>query len=189
MSEISSFLTVENIVLMIGVILSLLQCFLGYRLIRFSVAAAGLITGYGLFYGIAGVWASDNPYLPVFAGVIGGVLLCLLFFRLYLVGTCLICGILAFAAVQAIPVPAAPLWDLVLPAAGIAALFTAGILSVKFSKPFLIMVTGLAGSIGAVDGLREILSCLDQRWIALSSVLVLFILGVAVQFLISHKKA
>lgn len=189
MSEISSFLTVEHVVLMIGVIISLLQCFMGYRLIRFYVAAAGLIAGYGLFYGIAAVWVSNNPYLPVLAGVIGGVLLCLLSFRLYLVGTFLFCGILAFGAVQGIPVPMDSLWETVLLWAGVAAFVTAGILSVKLTRPFLILVTAAIGSISAVDGLREILVRLDDRRIALMGVALLFFLGAALQFLTSRKKA
>ena len=73
----------------------------------------------------------------------------LIAFRLYLTGVFLVCGINAFIAVQAIPVPQEEGWGLILLLGGIAAFFLVGLISLKLARMWMISVTAITGAANA----------------------------------------
>ena len=63
---------------------------------------------------------------PAVIGLVAGIVLALVAFRLYIVGVFLYCGFMAFSAVQTISVPEGQGWNILLIVLGVAAFLGAG---------------------------------------------------------------
>ena len=74
-------------VAVITLILSLLQCFFGYKMLRFWVALIGFVIGFAAGSGIiANIMEVPSKVLIVLVGITAGALLGILAFKLYVVG-------------------------------------------------------------------------------------------------------
>lgn len=175
----------------VSVILALMQCFFGYRLLRFWVTLIGGLAGFALGFGISRAQMQDaQVWIPVLIGVVAAALLGFLAFKIYLAGVFLLCGILAGAAVLTIPFPDESVWKTIRIILAIAAFIIAGILSVKFNRQVVIIVTAFSGGMQAADGIAKLapeLSANEAYPVMLGAVLV--IAGLAIQFLTTRKYA
>ena len=185
MTEIWSKFIAEfgQVLLVVSVVLALLQCFFGYRLLKVWVAVIGFAIGFALGFTIAALLPVENIYIPVVVGIVVGILVALIAFQLYLAGIFLLCGVSSFLVVQALPLPVTRDWGAVLVVLGMIAFIVVGTLAVKFARPCIILVTAISGAVQAVDSLRTPVEQLSENaWVAWAAVAVLGILGIVVQF-------
>lgn len=189
LNELSEKLSM--IITVIAVIAALAQCYFGYRLLRFWVSLIGGLIGFAIGYGISSSYMKDSPvWIPVLIGVVAAALLGFLAFRLYLAGVFIFCGVTAAAAATMIPFPQQSTWQIVEVVVLIAVFLLAGILSVKFNRQVVILVTAVSGGMRAANGLAKLNPALAEKsvyGVSLGAVLVLT--GIAIQFLTTRKYA
>ena len=88
----------------IALILALLQCFFGYKMLRFWVALIGFALGSAIGSGIiANIMENPSKVLIVLVGITAGAFLGILAFKLYVVGVFIYCGLLGAAIVMLLP--------------------------------------------------------------------------------------
>ena len=172
-----------QVAVVFSVAFALLQCFLGYRLLKVWVTVIGFLVGFALGFGISSVLIKGEAYLPAVIGLVAGILLGLIAFKLYLAGVFVFCGFIAFAAVRTIPLPDEQVWNIVLMVLAVAAFVVAGVLAVKFSRPCIIAITAVSGAFNAVHSLKTPIPVLGSNYaLGLVVTLVIAALGIAVQF-------
>lgn len=187
-SEIMSGLTE---VLAVGsLILGILQCFFGFRLLRFWISVTGFLLGLYLGRTISSDFISEPQYAPWLIGAVCGFLLCFFAYRIYLSGVFIFCGILAASVIRMIPFPEGHPWKVVLYILMAAGFVLAGVLAVKFSRPAVIFITAGAGAVVSVHALALMKTNIsgnpDLQKLVIA---VLFAAGSAVQFLTSRRNA
>lgn len=187
-SEIMSGLTE---VLAVGsLILGILQCFFGFRLLRFWISVTGFLLGLYLGRTISSDFISEPQYAPWLIGAVCGFLLCFFAYRIYLSGVFIFCGILAASVIRMIPFPEGHAWKVVLYILMAAGFVLAGVLAVKFSRPAVIFITAGAGATVSVHALALMKTNIsgnpDLQKLVIA---VLFAAGAAVQFLTSRRNA
>ena len=96
--------------LVLSLITGIIQCFFGYRLLKFWITLFGFLLGFLLGYGISGQLVSDSAAVPVLAGIAAGLLAGFLAFKIYLLGVFVFCGLLGFYLVSVIPFPSGDGW-------------------------------------------------------------------------------
>ena len=134
-----------------SLVLALLQCFLGYRLLRGWIALVGFLVG---FFGglILAAKFGATGYIPLIIGIIAGILLSIVAFKIYQLGVFIYCGALAFNATRLIPFPAeGNIWPKVAIVVGILAFILAGFLAAKYAKPCIIGITAISGASSAAQ--------------------------------------
>jgi hypothetical protein len=179
-----------QVILVFTVAIALLQCFFGYRLLKAWVAIIGFLVGFVIGFGVAMYNIGGEAYLPAVIGIVAGILLALVAFKLYLVGVFIYCGAIAFSAVQTIPFPENQTWDIVLIVLGVIAFLVAGILAVRFSRPCIIAVTAISGAFNAVDALKTPVAALgENEGLKILAGVALAALGIVIQFLTTKKSA
>ncbi len=160
-----------------------LQCFLGYKMLRVSVAIAGFIAG--AFIGSALTASLNLPsWVPVVTALALAIILALLAFKIYLAGVFLLSFFVTASVVWALDFPAGTAWNVVHAVVSVAAGILVGVIAVKFTRPVTILVTGIGGAINIV-GNAVFISLVMSR-IGLPNYVVtaiLAILGILVQFL------
>ncbi|MCI1305009.1 MAG: DUF4203 domain-containing protein [Lachnospiraceae bacterium] len=181
----------QTVLTVITVAAALLQCYFGYRLLRFWVSFFGGLIGFAIGFCLSRSYLKDSPvWIPVLIGVAAAALLGFLAFRLYLAGVFLFCGLIAAAAVTLIPFPKQSTWQVVETVAIIAAFILCGILAVKFNRQVIILVTAVSGGLRAGSGLAKLVPSIGRMTAGgplLSAALVLT--GIAIQFLTTRKYA
>lgn len=187
-SEIMSGLTE---VLAVGsLILGILQCFFGFRLLRFWISVTGFLLGLYLGRTISSDFISEPQYAPWLIGAGCGFLLCFFAYRIYLSGVFIFCGLLAASVIGMIPFPEGRAWKVVLYILMAGGFVLAGVLAVKFSRPAVIFITAGAGAAVSVHALALMKTNLsgnpDLQKLVIA---VLFAAGAAVQFLTSRGNA
>ncbi|MGN0433135.1 MAG: hypothetical protein ACI4EB_01240 [Bilifractor sp.] len=187
-SEIMSGLTE---VLAVGsLILGILQCFFGFRLLRFWISVTGFLLGLYLGRTISSDFISEPQYAPWLIGAVCGFLLCFFAYRIYLSGVFIFCGLLAASVIGMIPFPEGHAWKAVLYILMAAGFVLAGVLAVKFSRPAVIFITAGAGAVVSVHALALMKTNIsgnpDLQKLVIA---VLFAAGAAVQFLTSRRNA
>lgn len=187
-SEIMSGLTEA---LAVGsLILGILQCFFGFRLLRFWISVTGFLLGLYLGRTISSDFISEPQYAPWLIGAVCGFLLCFLAYRIYLSGVFIFCGLLAASVIGMIPFPEGRAWKVVLYILMAGGFVLAGVLAVKFSRPAVIFITAGAGAVVSVHALALMKTNIsgnpDLQKLVIA---VLFAAGAAVQFLTSRRNA
>ena len=187
-SEIMSGLTE---VLAVGsLILGILHCFFGFRLLRFWISVTGFLLGLYLGRTISSDFISEPQYAPWLIGAVCGFLLCFFAYRIYLSGVFIFCGLLAASVIGMIPFPEGHAWKAVLYILMAAGFVLAGVLAVKFSRPAVIFITAGAGAVVSVHALALMKTNIsgnpDLQKLVIA---VLFAAGAAVQFLTSRRNA
>ncbi len=169
--------------LVFSVLFAVLLCFLGYRLLKVWIMVMGFAVGFTAGFSVAALLTQGDINIPVIAGIVVGILLALLAFKLYLAGVFLLCGVSAFGAVQALSLPASADGGVMPLVLGVAAFVVVGILAVKLARPCIILVTAISGAVNAVHSLSASVELLSENELLLWAVVaVLAVLGVVVQF-------
>lgn len=162
----------------IAFIISILQCFFGYKLFKFWVAVTGFLT-FGIIGGFAAGIAAENAGVGMFIGLACAVLGAFIAFKLYKVGVFLLCGSMGF------------LLGYILIENPIFALIFAlviGVLSVYFVKPVIILSTSISGGFTAGSSLCMIMG-IDSGVPSILIGLALAVGGVLVQFAFAKKSS
>lgn len=169
----------------ISLILALLQCFLGYRLLRVFMTLIGFLFGFALISVIVQQLAPDAQFwVRILAAVAGGVLFGFLAFKLYLLGVFLLCGVLAAVAVAAIPFGESGGLEVLKVILIVVAFIVAGVLGVRFQRVVIILITATSGAITAIQSLTRIVPELEAgSQAAVLSTVGLAVLGILVQFM------
>jgi hypothetical protein len=174
-----------------GVIVALLQCYLGYRLLRFWVSLIGGIIGFALGFGLSRVYLTQLPgWAPFVIGGVAAALLGFLAFRLYLVGVFLFCGFLGGSIIMLLSFPKEQVWHIVQIVLTAAVFLIVGVLAVKFNRHVVILMTAAAGGMHAARGITKLYAPISQgnlyRYV-LAAALILS--GILIQFLTTRRYA
>lgn len=176
---------VKNILMaatVISIVIGLLWCFLGLKLIRVWAALLGLALGFGIGTGAA-VYFQLKPNLILVCGAAAGILLAILGAVFYHVGVFLIAWIAGSSLAFLILQPKE--WKLGLACLGVGlvvALFT-----IRFAELIIIIITGINGGMSAGTGIFSLLP-FDQEIIRIAVIAVLVVAGIGVQLLMESGK-
>ena len=179
---------IRPILLLASLVLALMQCYFGYKLLKFWITLAGFVTGFGL-----GLWAGfrflpEKEWYLYLIALGAGILLGFLAFKLYLAGVFLFCGLLLAGAVLMVLEKFA-LPDIVQIAAALAAFAVGGILGVKFEKPLIIVITAVSGAVSATRVLMRLVPLLtENEGYALLAGMAIGGSGILLQFLMNKDE-
>ena len=139
--------TLSYVVLFIAI--GFLQCFWGYRLFRIILFLIGLFFG-GYFFGMIGYNFSQQLIIAVVIGFIGGLILGLLLYYIYLIGV-FILGAMFGSALAVLLSNSFGVFQNQIIVIVCAIIF--GILAVLFQKLLIILSTSFCGALYIVNGI------------------------------------
>lgn len=175
------FFDIPNITLVIGLIIALIQCFFGYKIIRSWIAIIGFLLGAVAGYGIVYMVTDELTY-SLIGGLVGGILLAVLAYKVYLFGVFAIAGLgTYYLCVSCLTIDSNYL-QLV----SIAIAILVAILAVKYMRPAIIIITAFTGAFAILEALPAFLSFDLTMTLPYSAVLGLA--GAAVQFATTKKE-
>ncbi|HUM84220.1 MAG TPA: hypothetical protein PLN48_10670 [Lachnospiraceae bacterium] len=192
-AQVPSFEKWGTVGIVVTMIMSLLFCFLGYKLLRFFTAVIGFIAGILLGIFLSARLGIGSPYGLVITLVIGIALAAVSFF-LYKVGIFILTG-LAFGIVAA-GIAYGRLDTTIVIIIAIAAGIAAGIISMYFVRPMVILSSGLAGGFAffshlMTNVLPKAVPYIDQSFktaVTLIGGILLAVLGIIFQFRHTKKE-
>ncbi len=175
------FDNISQIFLVFSIAFYLVECYAGYKCIKAFVAIVGFLIGFAVgFLAMSKVY-TQNAYIPAVIGLIAGVVLAIVAFKLYLFGVFILCGALAARAVLQLPFGDGGTWATLRVVVCIAAFLIVGILAVKFAKLCIILVTSITGAVNAVTllgtpvealGANMVLRIAVTAFVAITGILV-----------------
>lgn len=184
----SLFSEIYTVITVIACIFYICQCLFGYKLLKFSCALTGFI--FGLIFGyiignelmhLAGAWI----WLPT---AVFAVVLCLLAYKLYLVGVFILIFVMCFFMALAIPFPSEGVWDAVAIVVAIVLGIVAAILAVRYNKYVVIIFTAIFGALNFVRVFDKLSGVLTQNLIIyIASVAGLAVIGLLVQIFMNRR--
>lgn len=145
------FTGTSQVLLAFGVVLSLLQCFFGYKLVKIWAAVTGFLVGWFIVFLVAFHFL-ENPGIAALIGVVGGVLLAMVAFFLYRMGIFVFC----FFQGASLCLGLIPDWPGVV--VGIIVGLAVAILAMKFMREVMIVSSALSGGFNAGNGLLTLFS-------------------------------
>ena len=102
-----------TVFLVLATIFYLCQCLFGYKILKFSCALVGFILGLCLGHYIGSSLIHLTDFWPWIIGVVLGIVLMFLAFKLYLVGVFILIFIMAASLAYQIPFPEGDVWSVV----------------------------------------------------------------------------
>lgn len=175
-------MTADMIGLAAVIVVGLVFCFLGVKLIRFWAAVFGLAVGFmggaylASYFGLKG-------YVPLIIGGVAGLILAVLGAVFYHAGAFLVAWLLGIAGSAYFLRPSD--WIFALVCVGIG--FVIALLTLKLAEPVIALVTAILG--GAAAGQAGyILLPVRNLIIQIAMIVVLVILGLIVQLLLESKR-
>lgn len=167
----------------VTLVLALLVCFFGYKFAKIFMSITGFLAGAVIGLTVSIQILDAGGILTVIVTLLGGIILSLLAYRIYVAGIFILCFMLAFFAAAAL-----------LPFSGDIQFFLAtltgfiiGSLSIKFIRPVIIIMSALSGGTVAAGLTSTILEFMNvHTFSSLSSGAITIIicgLGILVQFL------
>ena len=161
--------------------LALLNCFLGYRLKKLWISMIGFLLGIAIGAGITALF-SENKTVILAAGLVVGILVALLSFRLYLI------GVFFYAVLSAYPLIAGLIgkelwWEIAL---SVIAALLIGLLAVNFVRPVLIIVSAVGGGMQVSQIIMGWIA-MENPWGLYGVAAGLALLGMLVQFRSSRE--
>lgn len=140
--------------IMAAVAVGLIECFFGYRILRFLLGVLGFIAG-AVVCGSMGYELTDgSEIISIIAGIAGGLAGAFIMYTLYIVGVFAIGAALGFMTASYVfgIMNAAPVMIVL-----IAAALLGGVLAAVLQKPMLILATAFGGAYAAVTGVAYLL--------------------------------
>lgn len=172
-----------TVVVVITIVLGILNCFLGYKMLKFWVTLIGLVIGGIVGYSIGAGIGGDSQIIPIIAMLVGGIIVAAIAFKVYLGGVFILCGGLTYLFMNNWLKPETVLIYLICIAAAIAV----GVLGTLFVKPVIILSTGILGGLSVGGGILELFNMQESPygiWIGIA----IAVLGVIVQFLANKNR-
>lgn len=177
------------VILVISLVFYLLQTLFGYKLFKISCAVVGFIAGFALGIYISGSLIHLTGVWPPIIGVLAGILIGFLAYKLFLVGLFILVFLIAFGLASLIPFPDSnTAWHVVSIVIAAAIAVIAGILAVKFQKIVIIVITAVGGAINSVSVFEEMTNVLSGSplYAGIASA-ALAAVGLLVQFLMNRE--
>lgn len=140
--------------IMAAVAVGLIECFFGYRILRFLLGVLGFIAG-AVVCGSMGYELTDgSEIVSIIAGIAGGLAGAFIMYTLYIVGVFAIGAALGFMTASYVfgIMNTAPVMIVL-----IAAAVLGGVLAAILQKPMLILATAFGGAYAAVTGVAYLL--------------------------------
>ncbi len=182
-----SFDAWDEVVVVFSTAFYLLQCYAGYKGIRWLVAVVGFIVGFLTGF-LLSLSLYQDRYIPALIGLAVGAGIAFLAFKLYLVGIFIFSGTMAYSVVSMIPLDESGSTGIVKSVICIAAFVVVGILSVKFAKTCVILVTSITGAINAVNQMRAPIAVLENNiLVRVVAIILLAVTGILVQKATTRK--
>lgn len=171
---------IPNITLFISLVLAIIQCFFGFKVIRFWISILGFLLGaaggYGVVFSITG-----NATYGLLGGIICALLLSVLAYRVYLSAVFVIAGIGAYyICMTCLPIDSNFLQVVSLTIAIIIA-----VVAMKYMRPAIICITAFQGALTAAEILPTFLS-VSRSYVQIIGI-VLGLAGILVQFFTTKK--
>lgn len=165
----------------ITLVLGVLTCFFGYRLRKVFVGVTGLLLGFLGGYAVASTLTTGGNAL--IAGAVTGIILMLLCVLLYNVGIFILCGCSGAVICYALMSELALDWRANL-LVTLVIFVAAGILSLKFVRPVLIVSTAFSGGSSLVTAAAGLAATTGLGALPYATLIALAvgIVGVLVQF-------
>lgn len=170
----------------------LLQCFSGYRLLRFWIWLSGFGVGALMGYAVSSVLlenAEGSSCMPLVIALAAGIVCGFLAHKAYLAGVFLFCGLMAFTVAAEYPFPETRGWEIAAFAIRVAVFLIAGYIGMKFAKPAVILISGFAGASSVMRALPAFVPDLaadrDLQYIILA---VLAAAGILIQSITSRGR-
>jgi len=170
--------------LYVSVIVGILSCFLGYKLLKIWMALIGFVIGMTVGY-LASYQYVSNMVIPILIGFLLGVIVGFIAYRIYLLGVFSIAFLGTFGFTSQLLAhynEAGGTWLVV--ALGLS--IVVAVLALKFAKSVLIISSALNGALMVMLGVFDVLEVNSDNILWLASVL-LAILGAMVQFFTNKK--
>ncbi len=135
--------------------IGLIECFFGYRILRFLLGVLGFIAGAVIFGSLGYELSGGSELISIAAGIAGGLTGAFITYTLYIVGVFAIGAALGFVTASYVfgILSADPM-----PVALIAAGAIGGLLAAVLQKPMLILATAFGGAYAAVAGISYLIS-------------------------------
>lgn len=184
-AEIAAQLSV--LLLIVRVAFGALNCFMGYRMLKFWISVCGFFLGVGA--GAIGVYVLNLSggvgwIIPLAAGAVAAVLA----YEIYLVGAFFLgWGLTTYGILMIIRQLNIELkLEVLLLAAGALFGVLVGILVVKYARPCVIWLTAISGGMSVATGVFEIIK-IESTLLMLGAGVVCALLGALFQFMTTHK--
>lgn len=166
----------------VTLVIGVLNCFLGYRLLKAWVGLTGFTAGALLAYSLVSRY-TGNALVQIGAIVVGGLLLGLLAFHIYRFGVFLLCTTIGTTAVSVLLQPKDSLRFMI--CLGIGVLI--GLLGMAFVKPMVILNTALGGGFSIAASVAGLLKQeADLKILILGALLAS--MGIGVQIAVSRNQ-
>ena len=140
--------------IMAAVAIGLIECFFGYRILRFLLGILGFIAGAVVFGSLGYELSKGSELISIAAGIAGGLAGAFIMYTLYIVGVFAIGAALGYMTATYVfgILNATPLMILLVVAAVVG-----GLLAALLQKPMIILATAFGGAYAAVTGVAYLL--------------------------------
>jgi hypothetical protein len=140
--------------IMAAVAIGLIECFFGYRILRFLLGVLGFIAGAVVCGSMGYELTGGSEIISIIAGIAGGLAGAFIMYTLYIVGVFAIGAALGFMIASYVfgIMNTAPVMIVL-----IAAALLGGVLAAILQKPMLILATAFGGAYAAVTGVAYLL--------------------------------
>ena len=137
-----------------AVVVGLIECFFGYRILRFLLGVLGFIAGAIVAGSLAYELSNGSDLISIVAGIAGGLIGAFIMYTLYIVGLFAIGAALGFmiSSYVFVILNKDPIMYMQITAAAVV-----GMLAAVFRKPVLILATAYGGSYAAVTGVSYLI--------------------------------
>lgn len=169
------------VVSLVGFLIAIIQCFFGFKLMKFWIAVQGFLIG-GLIGFFLGAFITHGKFASLIFALLGAIGGAIIAYFLYKVGVFLKAFGLTFIIIAAIMVLLG-IFSLAIPL-GILIGIAAGIISVIFIQPIFILTTSISGGMSAGSFMATILNTNSAVGILLG--IILAGLGIFVQIKMNH---
>ncbi|MEW6143971.1 MAG: DUF4203 domain-containing protein [Thermodesulfobacteriota bacterium] len=141
--------------IMAAAAIGLIECFFGYRILRFLLGVLGFIAGAVIFGSLGYELTDGSEIVSIIAGIAGGIAGAFIMYTLYIVGVFAIGAALGFmTASYVFGILNTDTIHVVL----IASALVGGILAAVLQKPMIIIATAFGGAYAAVTGVAYLIS-------------------------------
>jgi hypothetical protein len=141
--------------IMAAAAIGLIECFFGYRILRFLLGILGFIAGAVIFGSLGYELTEGSELVSIIAGIAGGIAGAFIMYTLYIVGVFAIGAALGFMTASYV---FGILNSDPMPVVLIASALLGGILAALLQKPMIIIATAFGGAYAAVTGVAYLIS-------------------------------
>lgn len=172
---------IPNIALFVGLVIALIQCFFGYKIIRSWISIIGFLIGAVLGYGIVYLIVGEMLY-SFLSGIVGGILFAILAYKVYLFGVFAIASLSTYYLCVTYLTMDSKYLSLV----SIVIAIVVAVLAVKYMRPAITILTAFTGALTAMETLPTFLPLASKNILLYTALLGL--VGAVVQFLTTKKE-